>query len=680
MLSENMRAMRDGVLRGDHRALRRKLSDEERTAIEGAIQNPALSLERRAALRLRLLLERERVGGLNGSAFVCMRTITDFPDIYAPGEREELTKGHYVHEQGRVCNIAYDYADVIAHGLLPRRARILAEARDAEYAQAAVECIDATLAFADRHAELLADRGECKLARALRQSIRTGATGFWAALQTFRVLHFVLWASNVYHNTVGRFDQYMLPYYESDIASGALDEAGALTLLEDFFLSFNLDSDIYQGMQQGDNGQSMVLGGCDAQGSDAFNKLTELCLTASLEMRMIDPKINLRVNKSTPLEVYERCTLLTRQGLGFPQYANDDAVIPALINMGYAPEDARNYVVAACWEFIIPGAAMDIPNIGAISLAKTADDVIRAKLMNCATFDELMDAFRQEMRTRAVQLADTLHPLYMEPAPYASVLMSDVSHDVSLGAKYNNYGIHGTGFTLAVDQLATVKQFVFDKGTLARERLLNALKNDFSDDAELLGILRRDAPKLGRDEAADSLADDVLDAFADSLKGLVNERGGIFRAGTGSAMYYIWHAKELGYTCDGHEPGEPFPANFSPSLLLRDAGPLSVIQAFARPEVGRCMNGGPLTLELHDSVFKREDGLTKVAQLVRSFIQLGGHQLQLNSVNVDQLRDAQTHPENYANLIVRVWGWSGRFVLLDRAYQEQIIARTSYSV
>ena len=105
-----------------------------------------------------------------------------------------------------------------------------------------------------------------------------------------------------------------------------------------------------------------------------------------------------------------------------------------------------------------------------------------------------------------------------------------------------------------------------------------------------------------------------------------------------------------------------------------------MIQAFARPEVGRCMHGGPLTLELHDSVFKREDGLTKVAQLVRSFIQLGGHQLQLNSVNVDQLRDAQTHPENYANLIVRVWGWSGRFVLLDRAYQEQIIARTSYSV
>ena len=125
-------------------------------------------------------------------------------------------------------------------------------------------------------------------------------------------------------------------------------------------------------------------------------------------------------------------------------------------------------------------------------------------------------------------------------------------------------------------------------------------------------------------------------------------------------------------------PGEPLSANFSPSLLLRDAGPLSVVEAFAQPAVRRCMNGGPLTLELHDSVFRREEGLGKVAQLVRTFILLGGHQLQLNAVNADQLRDAQAHPENYANLIVRVWGWSGHFVLLDRAYQEQIIARTSY--
>ena len=680
MLNRNIAALREGVLRGDHRALRRALTPDERLNIEKAIQNTDLSLSRRAALRLKTLLELEKAGGLNGSQFVCMRTITDFPDIYAPGERERLTSGHFVHEQGRVCNIAYDYAGVLKYGLLPRRERILECAQDKEYAAAAVMCIDAVIAYADKQADYIALRGMEERAQELRESIRTGAVSFWAALQLFRVLHFALWASNVYHNTVGRFDQYMLEYFRRDIASGKITNDSALSLLHDFFLSFNIDSDMYQGMQQGDNGQSIVLGGCDSEGKDAYNELSELCLTASLDMHLIDPKINLRVNRNTPLAVYERATELTRQGLGFPQYANDDAIIPALTDMGYNLADARNYVVAACWEFIIPGVAMDIPNIGAMPLAKVADDVIRAHLADANDFSDIMSAFRDELRARAIKLCDGLRPLYIEPAPYASVLMSDVSHDVSLGARYNNYGIHGTGFSSAVDQLATVKQMVFDDKTVSRDRLLSDLSTGFSGDSDLLSTLRRDAPKLGRDQAADELADEVLDAFSMSLNGIRNERGGIVRAGTGTAMYYLWHADELSYTCDGHEPGEALPANFSPSMLLRDAGPLSVIQAFARPKVKCCMNGGPLTLELHDSVFKREEGLVKVAQLVRSFIQLGGHQLQLNSVNVDQLRDAQLHPENYSNLIVRVWGWSGRFVLLDRAYQEHIIARTSYRV
>ena len=105
--------------------------------------------------------------------------------------------------------------------------------------------------------------------------------------------------------------------------------------------------------------------------------------------------------------------------------------------------------------------------------------------------------------------------------------------------------------------------------------------------------------------------------------------------------------------------GERLPANFSPSLMLSDAGPLSVIRAFARPALTDAINGGPLTLELHDTVFRNEEGSKKVAQLVRTFIQLGGHQLQLNAVDRDTLIDAQKHPEKHRQLIVRVWGWSG---------------------
>ena len=469
----------------------------------------------------------------------------------------------------------------------------------------------------------------------------------------------------------------MYPYYQADKQAGTLTDEEALHLTKEFFLSCNRDNDLYTGMQLGDNGQSMMLGGCDREGRCAVNELTLLCLRAALENRQIDPKINLRVDRNTPLSLYEKGTELTRQGLGFPQYANDDVVIPALIAMGYAPEDARDYTVAACWEFIIPGKGMDIPNIGAVSLADVVSRMVREKLVSCHTYEEFFAQVKQELFRRADELEASLKPLWVEPAPYQSLLMSDWRQDISLGAKYNNYGIHGTGFATAVDQLAVVKKLIFEEKSVTKEVLLAALADDFASEP----VLRRtllDAPKLGRDESCIPLADALLSAFADSWQGRRNERGGVFRAGTGSAMYYLWHGRELPATCDGRRAGEPLSANFTPSLTCGSSLPLSAVRAMARPGLNRVMNGGPLTLELHDSLFRTPEGTQKTAQLVRTFIQLGGHQLQLNAVSPETLQDAMLHPEAHRNLIVRVWGWSGRFVELDREYQDQILHRVCY--
>jgi len=639
-------------------SIRRKLTQDRWNEISALIQDKSLSLGQRAALRLKLFLEEETIVKHPGERIPAWRTITEFPDIYAEGEKESLMSGSYIHEQGRICNISSDWEGVLRDGLLKRKG----------FGTADMDmCIDAVIAYADRYEQ-----------EGLSHAVRFGARSYIEALQMFRILHFSLWASNVYHNTVGRFDQYMFPYYDADVKNG-MTEAEALSLTEEFFLSFNRDSDLYIGMQQGDNGQSLMLGGCDKDGKCAVNALTYLCLKASLNNRRIDPKINLRVNKDTPIELYEICTQLTKQGLGFPQYANDDIVIPALVEMGYDIQDARNYTVAACWEFIIPGVALDIPNIGAVSHAQVVHDVIKNHLADCNSFDALMDYVRIEEKVQADSIEDSLKPLWVEPAPYQSVLMSDFSHDISEGAKYNNYGIHGTGFATAVDQLAAVKRFVFDEKRITAEELLMALSDNFEGHSEIRHLLRDQAPKLGRDTECETLLETLINIFADTWKGRVNERGGIFRTGTGSAMYYLWHARELPATADGRAEGEVLSANFSPSLLLSDAGPLSVISAMASPSLKRVCNGGPLTLELHDTVFKNEEGIRKVAQLVRSYIMLGGHQLQLNAVSRETLLDAQKHPEEHKNLIVRVWGWSGHFIQLDRGYQDQIIERTSYS-
>jgi formate C-acetyltransferase len=181
---------------------------------------------------------------------------------------------------------------------------------------------------------------------------------------------------------------------------------------------------------------------------------------------------------------------------------------------------------------------------------------------------------------------------------------------------------------------------------------------------------------MGNNESCvDDRAVWLLDTFADVLKGRYNERGGIFRGGTGSAMYYIWHASDLPATADGRKAEENLGANYSPSLFIRANGPVSILQSFAKPHLRRVINGGPLTIELHDTVFRNEEAVGKVAVLVKSFMDLGGHQLQLNAVNRDTLVDAQKHPENYKNLIVRVWGWSGYFVELDKVYQDHIMER-----
>lgn len=170
-----------------------------------------------------------------------------------------------------------------------------------------------------------------------------------------------------------------------------------------------------------------------------------------------------------------------------------------------------------------------------------------------------------------------------------------------------------------------------------------------------------------------------MDTYSAYLNRKPNHCGGIYRAGTGSAMEYIYRARQVGATADGRPAGEPYGSSFSPSLHARLNGPLSAVQSFTKFDMRNIINGGPFTIEIHDTVFRNDDGERKVAQLVKSFIDLGGHQIQINAINRDRLLDAQKHPEKYPNLIVRVWGWSGYFNELDMVFQDHIIRRAEFT-
>ena len=658
-----------------HHAARKPLPEE----LPLAYRRPDLPDTMRTALRLKQALEMETPYLFEGELIAFTRTIPNLPRIFDDAEWAKITSSHYIHELGNVSNLSPDYASVISTGLLALREKL----GDGELHSAMRVSIDAVLDLTARYARAAREAGDKALADVLERVPACGARTFREALQSLRVLHYAMWCEGDYHNTLGRFDQTMLPYLRADLEAGRETEDSAFELLEAFFLSCNRDSDLYPGMQQGDNGQSMVLGGMLPDGSDGFNELSAMCLRASADLKLIDPKINLRVNSKTPLEVFEMGTRLTRLGLGFPQYENDDVAIPALTDLGYAEEDARNYVVAACWEFIIPGRGMEIVNVGALSLAGAVNDVIRGRLGECRDLEALKALVREELFRRAREILAERKNLYIIPSPYLSLFFEgclEKEKDISLGCRYNNWGIHGTGLAPAADMLAAVEQEVFHGGT-SPETLIAALEADFRGYDGLHDRLKYHCPKMGNDDdGADSLACWLLDTFADALDGLRNERGGILRPGTGSAMYYIFHAADLGATADGREAGVPLPANYSPSLNIRLNGPVSLIRSFTKPDLRRAINGGPLTIEFSESVFSQPDTVTKVARLVQLFVLRGGHQLQLNTVNRERLLDAQAHPENHRNLIVRVWGWSGYFVELDKCYQDHIIRRAELTV
>lgn len=694
-MNERIARLQQRVREGRHRVYRQ----EAPVSVLAECERERLSWPRRVARLTRRQCEAERVVIEADERIVYTRTLpAEMPRLYREEDWEQLTAGHTLHELGPISNICADWGQVLAQGLGGRRAvavatrqRLADNLEAVAFLESALETMDAVLALAARYAHRAHELGREEMAAILERVPAQPARTFHEALQALRLLQAVVWLGGNYHVVLGRFDQYMWPYLEADLAAGRLDRAEAEALLAEFFIALNKDSDLYPGVQQGDNGQTITLGGVTPAGEDGVNELTRMVLRVSCELALIDPKINLRIGADTGLDLLCLASELTRKGLGFPQYSNDDVVIPALVAHGYRLEDARDYAVAACWEFLIPGRGMEVVNIGAVSFPAAADRAIREGVAAGEQFPAILARTRQQIAEQVTGLAGTYARLLLPPAPYYSALMSDClerGQDVSRGARYMNLGIHGAGSANAADALAAVAHFVFDEGRVAPGELLAALEANYEGYADLRALLAEEGPKAGNnDKRADRLLVTLFDFFADACEAYGRTPwGGRLRPGTGSAMYYVWLTRGqegmreplVGATAEGRRAGEMVSANLAPAPGAQIRGPISMLQSFARIDYGRVYNGGPITMELSDSVFRTEEAVRKVALLVRTFARLGGQQLQLNSLNLDTLLAARDHPERHRNLIVRVWGWSGYFCELAPEYQEHIIGRHVY--
>lgn len=696
MLSTRLEAMRRGTRDREQREFRQASSPDVLPECEAE----GLSWPRRSARLTRRQCEAEKVIIRPDERIVFTRTVPCVPPVYTEDDWEALFSGRTAHELGPISNICADWGMVLAQGLLGRRTTAVStmkqrmdEPEVVEFLECACETIDAVIELSKRYAAEARRLGRDDLADILGRVPAQPPGSFHEALQSLLILRAVVWLSGHYHVGLGRFDQYMWPYLCADLESARLTEEGAEELLAEFFIALNRDSDLYPGVQQGDNGQSLMLGGVTRDGACAVNPLTWMALRVARDVSLIDPKINLRISRDTDLALLEMATRLTERALGFPQYANDDVVIPALIAHGYDTEDARDYTVAACWEFTIPGKGMEVVNIGAVSLPAAVDNGVRDGIAAGVGFDGILERVRADIQGQVNVLVDRASRILLPPAPYYSVLMDDCieqGRDISQGAKYNNFGIHGACSANAADALAATNRAVFVDKEIEGAQLLRALRANYEGYEDTRVLLAKKGPKVGNnDTEVDSLLVKLFDYLADACRQhRENGRWGCVRAGTGSAPYYIWLARGhegmcepvVGATADGRKAGEFFSSSLAPSPGARVRGPISTLQSFSRLHYDRLPNGGPITMELSDTVFQGEEGLRKVAMLVRTFAQLGCQQLQLNTLNGDTLEEAKEDPEKHKDLIVRVWGWSGYFCELAPEYQDHIIARHKHLV
>ena len=261
----------DFILNKKHHAFRKtvnwNLAEEYSSAGFDAIQRMSDRFVRMCNEEMAVILENEQI--------VFLRTVVNLPEIFTEQEWADIKSKYYIHELGYMSNLSPNYYDTIATGLLEKRKNA------DEYGKIA---IDSIIELSDKYLAEAKKQGREDIVEVLTQVPRYKARNFREALQFFRILHYALWLEGNYHNTIGRFDKYFVKYLEDDLANGILTKESALDLLEDFFLSLNKDSDIYVGVQQGDNGQSMMLGGIDKDGNDVFNGnlLHELATSYSL--------------------------------------------------------------------------------------------------------------------------------------------------------------------------------------------------------------------------------------------------------------------------------------------------------------------------------------------------------------------------------------------------------------
>ncbi|MBR7132273.1 MAG: hypothetical protein IKD04_01930 [Clostridia bacterium] len=522
---------------------------------------------------------------------------------------------------------------------------------------------------------------------------------FYEALNTLAFCRKVLGAlEGVGFNSFGRVDLDLYPFYKKDIENGKITEAQAYQLVCEFLITFDCHYDhdmIMAGYADHELENTYVLGGCDAEGNPLYNELTRMFLQATREEKIIYPKIKCRFSANSPKEYLDEINSSVIKGTSTILYQNDDAVIPALLKTGKPLEEARDYVISGCWDLKIHGK--EKPGCGAyvnmlkafeFSLHKLTEKQEKvglnfAPIDNAQSFEDVYqitcDNINKLFTERAAVSAaggnmwDKVDVLPLFSSTLDNCLESRKDFTAG-GARYRDDVYLCFGFPNIVDSLLAIKELCFDSRQYTLAELLNAIRSNWEGFEEM----RKKAMKChgwgdGSEEAC-SLANRFNNDLFGMLDKLSGTHGGKIRLGHLTYTEIRWWGEKTLATPDGRKNGEYFAQGLTPSRLKKIPSVTSVINTLS--SIDKTTLGGNSVV----NIILPSNGMSLdiCEAFLRAVANTAVQSLQLNCTSKEELLDAQKHPENYPDLIVRVTGFSAKFTSLSPEWQQEVITRNFY--
>ena len=498
-------------------------------------------------------------------------------------------------------------------------------------------------------------------------------------------------------SVLGHLDRALGDLYRHDLAAGRLTPDEAYDLLRRFLVHTDCKlsladpvAESFNGQEQGD---TLILGGCDERGEEVCNDITFMVLRAHHELGLIYPKLQCRISRNSRQDYLDAINRDFVSGRNVIAFLNDDCLIPAQVKAGKRLEDARGYVAGGCWEVIVEGREHSAGANCYVNLTRFMDMSVHGHPVGAdAVCDQLDGAkdFEDVYRTVLGNVVRGVRRMCgimgrngavwpeVNPAPFFSACLSDCLENrqdyTAGGGRYNPHGLPLGGLAHLVDSLLAIRGLCFEGGHCSLADLLAAVRADW-EGHEALRLKALSMPHFGDDAPeSNALARRVLDDLYAQTRDLKNERGGPFQLGFYNYRDIIDWAKLTRATPDGRRAGDFLTQGLTPSRLHRGLEITSAVNSAAALDLSKCPANSVMTLSLPLGGVD----LQTLGQFERAFAASGVGMLQLNCVDKAQLLDARAHPERHQELIVRLYGYSARFVNLTPAMQDEFLSRNIY--